>query len=156
MGYCMSIFSFLFLVAAISAQLISFLTSYMYENKGNAINVIYGALTDPTTLLDGHCGIFRRCSRFEICSWWDMNIFQKDARKNKFSFSLSHVFLFVFFRLRLFCFWFLRMATRRCDNGICFRRLACTHRHFQSCKLHTKISIKTPHGFQRDHSTHKW
>jgi hypothetical protein len=66
MGYVLSLFAFLFLICAIAAQIISFMTSNMYEN---------------VIIPNDHDGIFRRCSILFGCNWWDFTKFDRDPSK---------------------------------------------------------------------------
>ena len=83
MGFVLALFSFLFLIAGLATQLISYLTPYMYVN---------------TLITNNHQGLFRRCIFASFisnpvntignvltgstsatgCNWWTLDNFKAD------------------------------------------------------------------------------
>lgn len=102
MGVVLAVFSFLFLLAGVTTQIVSYLTSYMYEN---------------TLIARDHNGLFYRCGDLYGviigCYWWNRDIFNKDPSNNR---NLINVILYFYFKTLYLSHYFKnRMVTSSYD-----------------------------------------
>ena len=98
MGFLLELFSLIFLIIGTVAQLISYMTPNMYENKFIVFDHqglfrrcgLYSTANSPTYLMkklvkDPHNvvnSLFGAPSSINGCYWWDFEIFKKEPSKS--------------------------------------------------------------------------